>query len=83
MFHLLCRAKSRGSVHQITIFEEKGEPKRGVERDDDDDDDDDDVVLHNAVTPCYCSMLGVPGRVVSLEACCPQWALKLSVQTYH
>ena len=46
--------------------------------DDDDDDDDDDVHLYSAVTPCYCSMLGALGRVVSLEACC-QWAL-LSVQ---
>ena len=26
---------------------------------DDDDDDDDDVQLYSAVTPCYCSMLGV------------------------
>ena len=46
--------------------------------DDDDDDDDDDVHLCSAVTPCYCSMLGALGRVVSLEACC-QWAL-LSVR---
>ena len=31
---------------------------------------DNDVHLYSAVTPCYCSMLGVLGRVVSFEACC-------------
>ena len=31
MFHSLCRAKSRDSVHQSQFCEEKGEPKRGVE----------------------------------------------------
>ena len=36
------------------------------------DDDDDDVVL-NAVSPCYCSMLGALSSLVSFEACC-QWA---------
>ena len=30
--------------------------------------------LYRAVTPCYCSLLGALGRVVSFEACC-QWAL--------
>ena len=43
-----------------------------------DDDDDDDIVSDSVVTPCYCSMLGVLGRVISFEACC-QWVL-LSVQ---
>ena len=42
------------------------------------DDDDDDVVLYSIITPCYCSMLGALGSVVSFEARC-QWAL-LSVQ---
>ena len=32
--------------------------------------DDNDVHLYSAVTPCYCSMLGALGRVVSVEACC-------------
>ena len=44
-----------------------------------DDNDDDDLVLYNTVTPCYCSMLGALGRIVSVEACC-QWLFILSVQ---
>ena len=40
------------------------------DNDDDDDDDDDDVGLYSAVTPCYCSLLGALGRVVSFETCC-------------
>ena len=36
------------------------------------------ICIAHAVTPCYCSMLGALGRVVSFEVCC-QWAL-LSVQ---
>ena len=43
-----------------------------------DDDNDDDAVLYTAVTPCYSSMLGALGRVVSFEACC-RWALVMSV----
>ena len=31
-------------------------------------DGDDDVVFYSAVTPCYCSMLSVLGRVESFEA---------------
>ena len=35
----------------------------------------DDVVLNSVVAPCYCSMFGTLGRVVSFEACCCKWAL--------
>ena len=32
MFHSVCRAKSRGSVHKSQLLKtEKGEPKRGIE----------------------------------------------------
>ena len=53
--------------------------------DEDDGDDDDGVVLYSAVTPCYCSMLGALGRVVSFEACClyvsSNWQVRFSVHS--
>ena len=41
--------------------------------------DDDDEQLYSTVTPCYCSMLGATGRVVSIEACCQRALLSVQI----
>ena len=39
--------------------------------------------IYSAVTPCYCSMLGVFSKVVSFEACCQLVLLSVQITRHY